>query len=108
MEEMIESITDNGLGANIVDGPTGPIGKIKPGTVRIAEKSGAVIVPCFVIPEAAWYFNSWDHFMIPKPFSKLVIRFGDMIKADSIKTSDDFKQIRDDLENIMDPYLMIK
>ncbi len=108
MEEMIKAISDNGLGANIVDGPTGPIGKIKPGSVRIAQKSGAVIVPCFVIPEAAWFFNSWDRFMIPKPFSKLVIRFGSMIKADSIKTSDDFEKIRDNLEKIMEPYLIVR
>lgn len=108
MEEMIKAISDNGLGANIVDGPTGPIGKVKPGSVRIAQKSDAVIVPCFIIPESAWFFNSWDCFMIPKPFSRLVIRFGDMIQADSIKSSDDFERIRDELEKIMAPYLLLK
>ncbi len=108
MEEMVKAISDNGLGANIVDGPTGPIGKIKPGSVRIAQKSGAAIVPCFIIPESAWFFNSWDRFMIPKPFSRLVIRFGDMIQADSIKSSDDFERIRDELEKIMAPYLLIQ
>ncbi len=107
MDEMVESISGNGLGANIVDGPTGPIGKVKPGSVRIAEKSGAVMVPCCVIAESAWHFNSWDHFMVPKPFSKLVIRFGNMIKTDSIKTRDDFEKIRDGLEKIMAPYLII-
>lgn len=108
MEAMVKAISDNGLGANIVDGPTGPIGKVKPGSVRIAQKSGAVIVPCFIIPESAWFFNSWDRFMIPKPFSRLVIRFGNMIQADSIKSSDDFERIRDELEKIMAPYLLIQ
>ncbi len=107
MEEMIDYISNNGLGANIVDGPTGPIGKVKPGSIRIAQRSGAAIVPCYVIPESAWYFNSWDHFMIPKPFSKLVIKFGNMIKADSIKTRHDFEKIRLDLENAMASYLII-
>ena len=107
MEEMIEYISRYGLGANIVDGPTGPIGKVKPGTVRIAQKSGAVIVPCYVIPESAWYFKSWDRFMIPKPFSKLVIKFGNVIKADSIKTREDFEKIRMNLENAMAPYLIV-
>jgi len=107
MEEMVKAISDNGLGANIVDGPTGPIGKVKPGSVRIAQKSGAVIVPCCVAAESAWYFNSWDRFMIPKPFSKLVIKFGNVIKTDSIKTGSDFEKIRDDLEKAMAPYLIV-
>ncbi|MEA1967402.1 MAG: lysophospholipid acyltransferase family protein [Thermodesulfobacteriota bacterium] len=105
MYEMIAALSRNSVGANLVDGPKGPIGKVKPGTIRIAQKSGSVIVPCFVIAESAWYVNSWDRFMIPKPFSKVEIIFGDMIKADLIKTDNDFEKRRVFLEKEMAPFL---
>lgn len=106
MNEMIDFVSDNGLGANIVDGPRGPMGVVKPGTIRIGQKSGAVIVFCVVIAESAWFVNSWDRFMIPKPFSRVEIRFSDMIKTDKIRTGSDFERSRAFLEKEMAPFLV--
>ncbi|MFO7751303.1 MAG: lysophospholipid acyltransferase family protein [Desulfobacteraceae bacterium] len=106
MGEMVDSLARGGLGANIVDGPRGPMGRVKPGTVRIAQRSGAVIVPCVVMAESAWYVNSWDRFMIPKPFSRVVIRFKEKIPADDIKTDRAFEEAMARLETVMAPYLV--
>jgi lysophospholipid acyltransferase (LPLAT)-like uncharacterized protein len=105
MEEMIEALENNCVGANIIDGPRGPIGKVKPGAVRMAQRSGAVLVPCVVIPESAWFFNSWDRFFIPKPLSRITIKFGSMVSPDAITTREEFEQTRAHLETIMAPYL---
>ncbi|OQY00951.1 MAG: hypothetical protein B6I26_06715 [Desulfobacteraceae bacterium 4572_130] len=109
MEEIINALSKGKsfIGLNLVDGPRGPIGKVKPGAIRIAQKSGAFIVPFFVIAESSWHLNSWDNFMIPKPFSKVIIKFGNMIKTDSINNSKDFEEKRKSLEKIMSPYLVI-
>ena len=106
MAEMVDCLAGGSLGANIVDGPRGPMGRVKPGTVRIAQKTGAVIVPCVVMAESAWYINSWDRFMIPRPFSRVVIRFIEKIPTDTIKTDRDFEQTMVRLENVMAPYLV--
>jgi lysophospholipid acyltransferase (LPLAT)-like uncharacterized protein len=64
---------------HIVDGPKGPFGAVKPGLLRIAQASGMAIVPTITSSEKKWSFRSWDQFMVPKPFSRVVIRFGEAI-----------------------------
>ena len=105
MEEMIMALKNGSLGTNIVDGPTGPIGKVKPGVVKMAQSSEAVMVPCVVIPESSWQFNSWDRFFIPKPFSRVTVRYLRMVKAESVMTREEFDRTRAHLETIMAPYL---
>lgn len=62
---------------HIVDGPRGPFGVIKPGLIRIAQFTGMPIVPTITSAQHRWVFSqSWDRFMVPKPFSRVIIRFG--------------------------------
>lgn len=51
------------------DGPRGPRRVIKPGIIYVAAKTGMKIVPCGVAIRTTWRLNSWDRFVIPKPFS---------------------------------------
>jgi lysophospholipid acyltransferase (LPLAT)-like uncharacterized protein len=64
---------------HIVDGPRGPLGIVKSGLLIIAQFSGMPILPTITSAERKWVFNSWDRFMIPKPFSRVIFRFGDEI-----------------------------
>ncbi|MFH1154306.1 MAG: lysophospholipid acyltransferase family protein [Pseudomonadota bacterium] len=106
MEEMVEHLKNGpSLAVNIVDGPTGPIGVVKPGAIRMAQRSGAVIVPCYSIIERAWVFNSWDRFMIPKPFSRVRLKFGNMIRVEPGDDRSAFEAARHYLETTMAPYL---
>ena len=41
----------------------------------MAQRSGAKICPVYVVFEKCWMFNSWDRFMVPKPFSQVLISF---------------------------------
>lgn len=65
--------------AHIVDGPKGPRGVVKPGLLIISKASGMPIIPTIASAEKKWEFNSWDRFIVPKPFSRVIIRFGDEI-----------------------------
>jgi len=65
--------------AHIVDGPKGPFGEVKPGLLYLARMVGKPIVPTSTSAEKRWIFNSWDRFMVPKPFSRILIRFGEPI-----------------------------
>ena len=107
MELMIEFLKKKStIGAIAPDGPKGPLGIIKPGSIRIAQKSGATIFPCSAIANSAWHVNSWDNSMIPKPFSKVKIRFSKEILASSIETNDDFEYKRIELQNSLAKYII--
>ncbi len=79
---------------HIVDGPKGPFGEIKPGLLRIAQVSGMAIVPTITSSEKRWSFRSWDRFMVPKPFSRVLIRFGEPIYVPSDLNEDAFEEKR--------------
>ncbi len=58
------------------DGPKGPRHELKRGGLVAAQLSGLPLITVGVGADRAWYLNSWDRFMIPKPFSHLRIRYG--------------------------------
>ncbi len=107
LKKMIANLKELKLAAHIVDGPRGPSGKVKAGVIRLAHATDAVIVPFSVSAEKAWYFNSWDKFLLPKPFAKVLLRFGKMIKFDRVKDREIFEEQRKQLEEIMLPALKV-
>jgi lysophospholipid acyltransferase (LPLAT)-like uncharacterized protein len=107
LKKMIANLKESKLAAHIVDGPRGPSGKVKAGVIRLAHATDAVIVPGYAFAENGWYFNSWDKFLLPKPFSKVLIRFGKMIKFDRVKDIEIFEEQRKRLEEIMLPALKV-
>jgi lysophospholipid acyltransferase (LPLAT)-like uncharacterized protein len=107
LKQMIANLKESKLAAHIVDGPRGPSGTVKAGVIRLAHATEAVIVPFSVSAEKAWYFNSWDKFLLPKPFSKVFLRFGEMIKFDRVKDREIFEGQRKQLEEIMLPALKV-
>ena len=80
-EEMIECLKTGHPGAVTVDGPKGPAFKVKAGIIDMAKKSNSMLVPYVVAPESYWEFKSWDTFRLPKPFSKILVSYGEPIKA---------------------------
>ena len=58
------------------DGPRGPRRELKPGVVTAAQRGGAVVVPIHAEADRAWRLHSWDRFMIPKPLTRVWIRYG--------------------------------
>jgi lysophospholipid acyltransferase (LPLAT)-like uncharacterized protein len=59
------------------DGPRGPAKKYAPGALIAAQRSGAAILPVVAVADKAWRLRSWDQFMIPKPFARVTVAYGD-------------------------------
>jgi hypothetical protein len=57
------------------DGPRGPRFKFKPGAILLAQMSGRPILPMAYAASRAWLIK-WDKFVIPVPFSRVVIVIG--------------------------------
>ena len=101
LREMVDEVIKTQLAGHIVDGPTGPPHVIKPGLISLAQQSGAALCPTFVLYEKPWIFNSWDRFMVPKPFSKVVIRFGSLEFLPEEMDSEEFEKNRRRIERKM-------
>lgn len=106
LRRMIQRLTETGLAAHILDGPRGPAGIVKRGAIYLAAGAEAVIVPVTAVSEKAWYFKSWDRFMLPKPFSRVVIRYGDPIFVPYDADDDAAEEKRKYLQDIMLPALV--
>jgi lysophospholipid acyltransferase (LPLAT)-like uncharacterized protein len=55
------------------DGPRGPIYQTKVGPVKLAQMTQEQIGSFYLLPERAWTMNSWDRFLVPKPFSRVIV-----------------------------------
>jgi hypothetical protein len=95
---MVQGVIDNHIGGHIVDGPTGPPRVIKPGLISLARNADAIICPGIVSYENPWIMNSWDHFMIPKPFSRVLFRFGSIFSVPEIMSDDQFESFLREVE----------
>jgi lysophospholipid acyltransferase (LPLAT)-like uncharacterized protein len=75
------------------DGPRGPQYQAKQGVVRLAQMSGAAIVPVAYAADRKWTFKSWDRMFLPKPFSKVVVVIGAPISS-SVEDSSEADLLR--------------
>ena len=99
LEELKQRATDGCTIGHIVDGPKGPFGIVKPGLLHIAQYSGMPILPAIVSAEKKWSAGGWDRFMIPKFFSRVIIRFDRETYIPADITSEEFETLRTDIEN---------
>lgn len=86
-----------------MDGPRGPRHKAKDGVIFLAKHAGAKIVPLRAYPKKKKVFEkSWDKFVLPMPFSRCPIYFGEPmeITADDLD-KDTMKRERERLEKVM-------
>jgi lysophospholipid acyltransferase (LPLAT)-like uncharacterized protein len=59
------------------DGPRGPRRVVKPGVVAAAGRGGALIVPVHAEARPAWRAKSWDRFLVPPPFARVRLAYGE-------------------------------
>lgn len=67
-----------------IDGPKGPMYEAKPGPVLLARVTGLPILCFHVALEDPWVLSrSWDQFMVPRPFSRALVRISKVIHVPS-------------------------
>ena len=83
------------------DGPRGPAYELGPGIVFLAQKTGAAIVPINMEFSSCWRVNSWDGFILPRPFAKVRVIFGPPRRLSATNTPEEFEAERLNLQNAM-------
>ncbi len=81
------------------DGPRGPAQRAGRGAALMAKRAGAVIIPYALAARPAARLNTWDRFLVPAPFGKGAIVFGDPIDGAS---ATDVEAIGDALQHALD------
>jgi lysophospholipid acyltransferase (LPLAT)-like uncharacterized protein len=71
---MKKAVDEGATVAFTIDGPKGPRFVAKPGPVLVAKSTGAPMVAFHIAMEDPWVLKTWDRSMIPRPFSKALMR----------------------------------
>lgn len=78
LRDLYQAIKRDGISpVTTPDGPTGPPGQFKSGTVMLAQLSGAPMLPISYAAKQVWHLRTWDRFLIPRPFTRVVIAVGE-------------------------------
>lgn len=73
-----QAIVKDGISPAVTpDGPRGPRFKFKPGAIFAAQISGKPVVPLAFAAKPAFVLDTWDKFVLPPPFSRIVIAVGE-------------------------------
>jgi len=76
---MKRSLEEGWIAAFTLDGPRGPRHVVKPGPVLLAKTTGIPMVGFHIALSNAWVLNTWDRLMIPKPFTRALMRVSRVI-----------------------------
>ena len=85
-----------------LDGPRGPRRQVKPGPAGLARSSGLPMTTFYAAVEKAWVLKSWDRMMIPKPFSRVLVRVGKLIPVPTDASDEDLARYSDELQATLD------
>ena len=79
------------------DGPRGPIYRTKMGPIRLAKLTGARIGAFHLEPEHAWTMKSWDRFLVPRPFTRIVVSWAQWTHVPADLPETEFEPKREEL-----------
>jgi hypothetical protein len=84
------------------DGPRGPIYQTKMGPIKLAQMTGARIGAFHLQPERAWVMGSWDRFLVPKPFTRIVVSWARWTTVPSDLAAEEFEPKRAELNEAIE------
>ena len=97
MRELLDRVEAGYDIAITPDGPRGPVYELGPGLVYLAQKAQLPVLPCHATFHGAWRLRTWDRFAIPKPFSRVDVTLGPLLR---VPASDDESALRDELRKM--------
>jgi hypothetical protein len=98
LRELVRHLRNGRSLAITPDGPRGPREKMKPGPLLAAQLTGAAIIPVASGASRASYFGGWDRFMIPHPFARLQIAYGEPLFVPRRADEAELQGIADEVE----------
>ncbi len=101
---MKSQLEQGNLAAFTIDGPRGPKYIAKPGPVLLSRAAALPMAAFYVAIDDAWILHTWDQLMIPKPFSKALVRVSAKMRvpadADDEQMANFHRQLQGALERV--------
>ncbi len=98
LREMIERIKRGELAGVFADGPLGPPRIAKMGAIIMARSADAPLIPVLWGADRCWCLNTWDRYLIPKPFARVAVYFAEPIWIPASTKREGLEQFRTLLE----------
>jgi lysophospholipid acyltransferase (LPLAT)-like uncharacterized protein len=99
--EAIRALREGGTMAMTPDGPRGPSHVVQGGVMLMALKSGAALIPVGISACPRKLIKSWDQFMVPAPFARCLMIFGEPITIPTGADEETVEAVRLQLETEM-------
>ena len=95
LKDMYNTITKDKVSpVTTSDGPTGPVHKFKQGAIMLAQLTQSPMLPIAYMASRYWELKTWDKFIIPKPFSRIVIAVGEPHYVDKKSNAEKLEEER--------------
>ncbi len=101
LREMLKMLKKGDYVGITPDGPRGPRMRASDGIVAVARMSGVPIIPATYATKSRIRLGTWDRFLVPLPFTKGVIMWGDPIAIPKDKGADAAEAARQTIEQAM-------
>jgi lysophospholipid acyltransferase (LPLAT)-like uncharacterized protein len=85
----------------VPDGPRGPNRKMKLGGLKLAQETGAILIPFTFSTLRKKILKSWDNFLIFRPFSRVVAIYGEHFSVDPNLKDEELEKERQKIERFM-------
>ncbi len=99
--EMKRELEAGGEVIIVPDGPRGPARELKPGCLKLAQQTGAPLVPFTFAASRKKVFASWDRFLVFKPFARVLAVLGDPVAVDPSVRGEALEAERKRVERIL-------
>ena len=80
------------------DGPHGPRERCRSGVIYVAKRNRMAVLPLAASHKSGLILSSWDRFMIPFPFARCRVVYGDPVLYDSSLAEESIETAAQDLE----------
>jgi lysophospholipid acyltransferase (LPLAT)-like uncharacterized protein len=101
LKGIISAFVDSPGGGFVVDGSQGPAQVAQKGLLLLAMYSGRPIFPVSFAANRCWRFQTWDKTLLPKPFARLAVAFGPVVRVERKASSAQIEEHRVELERTL-------
>ena len=97
-KELVQRMEKGEIGGMLADGPQGPARVAKMGSILLARNAEVPLIPVAWGADRCWMFNSWDRYMVPKPFARIAVFHGEAIRIPRNAKGEELEKYRQILQ----------
>ena len=101
VHQLVERLSQGYNLALTPDGPRGPAFHVHIGIIKLAQLTGTRIIPVTYQASRKIHLKSWDRFIIPLPFCRVHLAFGDPMEIPKACTPAELQRYRQQLETTL-------